>query len=86
MDVDFRSKLACVFILKLYDAQWTQLLHLKTVQIHHEKCEQRLDLMGFYCLSNEKPFRFYPMSLAVFAPMLCSNSNVLAVITCGIKD
>lgn len=37
VDVDFRPKLACVFTLKLYDAQWSQLLHLKTVSIHHEK-------------------------------------------------
>lgn len=33
-----------------------------------------------------KPFGFYPISLAIFVPMLCGNGNLLAVITCGIKD
>lgn len=37
-------------------------------------------------MRNLKPFGFYPMSLAVFEPMLCGSSNLLAGITCGIKD
>lgn len=88
VDVDFRPKLACVFILKLYDAQWSQLLHLKNCADSPWKMWVETGSNGILLsvMRNLKPLGFYPMSLAVFAPMLWGNSNVLAVITCGIKD
>lgn len=95
MDIHFRPKLACAFILTLYDAQWSQLLHLKTVHMHLEKCEYRLDramdggILLFFTVSVTrylKPFGFFPISLSVFAPMLYGNSNILAVITRGISS
>lgn len=83
MDVNFRPKLACAFIL--YDAQWSQLLHLKSVHMQHKKCGYRrpvrvMDgrILPFFTVSvmrDLKPFGFYSISLAVFATMLCGNSN-----------